>query len=160
MNKDQKRSVAEQISHTFSTMRQAPSNQRPVGAIDGLARDLRQAGDYFDGPFRSESDFNHFVLDFLQGTRPLIRSTLADALNTRSRIVFTHSDLSPRNIIVKDGLVQGLLDWDYAGWYPEYWEYVKFFDRRTSCRDWKEYADIIFDTQHSSELLTFHALAP
>jgi thiamine kinase-like enzyme len=40
-------------------------------------------------------------------------------------IVLTHADLSPRNIIVKGDKVVGILDWEMAGFYPEYWKYVK-----------------------------------
>lgn len=29
------------------------------------------------------------------------------------------------NILVEGGRITGIIDWEYAGWYPEYWEYVK-----------------------------------
>ena len=40
-------------------------------------------------------------------------------------IVLTHGDMSPRNIIVQGTKVVALLDWEMAGYYPEYWEYTK-----------------------------------
>ncbi|KAI1269329.1 hypothetical protein F5Y18DRAFT_95711 [Xylariaceae sp. FL1019] len=49
-------------------------------------------------------------------------------------IVFTHADLNPRNILVdevtnSDGStsydVTGIIDWETAGYLPEYWEYTK-----------------------------------
>ena len=159
MNSEQKRSVAEQIGHIVTTMRQAASDQCSIGAFGGPARDCRQISDYSGGPFANEAEFNTFVLDLLRGTPSLIRSTLAEALNVDSQIVLTHGDLTPRNIIVKGDRVQALLDWEYAGWYPEYWEYMKFFDRPTDCKDWKEYAEIIFGTQYPKQLLTFQAMA-
>jgi thiamine kinase-like enzyme len=43
----------------------------------------------------------------------------------RHRIVFTHSDLVSRNILVdSNGQLQAILDWERAGWFPEYWEYT------------------------------------
>jgi aminoglycoside phosphotransferase (APT) family kinase protein len=42
-------------------------------------------------------------------------------------IVLTHADFRPANIIVKDGHVTGIIDWEMAGWYPEHWEFVKAF---------------------------------
>lgn len=39
--------------------------------------------------------------------------------------VLTHSDLTPRNIIVQGGKVVAILDWELSGFYPAYWEYVK-----------------------------------
>lgn len=159
MDAEQKRSVAEQIGQIVTTMRQAAPPQRTIGAFGGPARDCRQISEYSGGPFASEAEFNIFVLDLLRGTPPLIRNTLAHALDVNSQIVLSHGDLTPRNIIVKGDRVQALLDWEYAGWYPEYWEYVKFFDRPTDCKDWKEYAEIIFGTRYPKQLLSFQALA-
>lgn len=159
MDSKQKQSIAEQIRDIITTMRQATPTQDTIGACGGPARDCRQFSDYYGGPFNNEADFNKYVLDFLRGTPSLVQSALADALSVSSRIVFTHGDLVPRNIIVKGDRVQALLDWEYSGWYPEYWEYVKFFDRPTDCKDWKEYAETIFEVRYSKELLTYQALA-
>ncbi|KAG7138524.1 hypothetical protein HYQ45_004275 [Verticillium longisporum] len=44
---------------------------------------------------------------------------------------FTHADLNPSNIQYHNGRITGIIDWEFAGWYPEYWEYTKmwFADR-------------------------------
>lgn len=34
---------------------------------------------------------------------------------------FYHADLGPGNIMVKDGKVVGILDWESAGFYPKFW---------------------------------------
>ena len=34
---------------------------------------------------------------------------------------FTHADLAPRNIMIRDGRVVAIVDWAFSGWYPEYW---------------------------------------
>jgi RIO-like serine/threonine protein kinase len=164
MASEQKQSIAVQVRQIVTTMRQAESDSRSkIGSFGGPARDCRQFSDYCGGPFESVSEFNLFTLDLLRGTPLAIRKTLADALAACSsgdgRIVLTHGDLTPRNIIVKEGRIQALLDWEYACWYPEYWEYVKFFERPTDCRDWKDYAEVISDTAYPRELLTFQALA-
>ncbi|KJX93151.1 phosphotransferase family protein [Zymoseptoria brevis] len=158
MNAAQKQSVAEQIGRIVAAMREVACDQ-PIGALGGPALDCRQYSDYPGGPFANEAEFNDYVLDLLSGTPPRVRRTLAEALPVDSRIVFSHCDLVPRNIIVEGDQVRALLDWEYAGWYPEYWEYVKFFDRPTRCKDWKQYADIIFGTHYPKQLLTFQALA-
>ena len=72
--------------------------------------------------------------------------------------MFTHGDLTPRNLLIKDGRIHALVDWEFAGWYPEYWEYVKFFERPTRCRDWKDFADVIFPQSYPEELVTFQAI--
>lgn len=43
---------------------------------------------------------------------------------TANTLVFTHHDLAPRNIILDPSGQLWLLDWDYAGWYPGYFEYA------------------------------------
>lgn len=51
-------------------------------------------------------------------------------------IVFTHGDLRPANIIVKDGRVTAIIDWEMAGWYPDYWEFAKAFYLEMFANDW------------------------
>jgi len=50
------------------------------------------------------------------------------------KVVFTHADLNPRNILVDQVAlpgggngwrVTGIVDWETAGYYPEYWDYTK-----------------------------------
>ena len=43
-------------------------------------------------------------------------------------LVFTHGDLAGRNILVKDGKLVGLIDWELSGWYPRYSEPVRAAD--------------------------------
>lgn len=74
------------------------------------------------GPFVDEIDFNQ-VLRYPE-----------DPGRQGHRIFFTHADLNPRNIIVDELLQQdgargwsvtGIVDWETAGYYQEYWEYTK-----------------------------------
>lgn len=37
---------------------------------------------------------------------------------------FSHSDLHEGNIMVRDGEFAGLIDWELAGYYPRWWEFV------------------------------------
>lgn len=40
-------------------------------------------------------------------------------------IKFTQEDLRPPNILVEDGHITGIIDFEFAAWYPEYREYTK-----------------------------------
>lgn len=42
-------------------------------------------------------------------------------------IKFTYADLSPENIMVKSCSITGIIEWEFSGWYPEYWEYTKIY---------------------------------
>ena len=132
---EQKHSIAVQVGLLVTSMRQAKPHRRKIGAFEGPARDCRQFSDYFGGPFENETDFDRHCLDLLRGTPSQIRKPLPETLSSEHRIVLTNADLTPRNIFVKEGRAQTLLNWEHAGWYPEYWEYVKFFDRPTGCKD-------------------------
>ena len=38
---------------------------------------------------------------------------------------FTHNDLCPGNIMIHEGHVSGIIDWDEAGYYPVWYESLK-----------------------------------
>ncbi|KAF2867837.1 phosphotransferase enzyme family protein [Massariosphaeria phaeospora] len=90
------------------------------------------------GPFKSEGDFNATIVDtFVAKSKgqigPYIRG-MVDAY--KHGIVFTHGDLRPDNIIVKNGRVIAIIDWEMAGWYPDYWEFAKAFYLEVFTNDW------------------------
>ncbi|TAQ89814.1 hypothetical protein B7494_g1859 [Chlorociboria aeruginascens] len=43
---------------------------------------------------------------------------------TPTSLIFTHHDLAPRNILIDNCGRLWLLDWEYSGWYPIYFEYA------------------------------------
>jgi len=44
------------------------------------------------------------------------QTVLADA------IVYVHADLRSHNILVKDGRLSGIIDWENSGWLPRHWQ--------------------------------------
>lgn len=68
---------------------------------------------------------------------------LPDILPLSSVSVFTHGDLTPRNIIVNNntGKIAGIVDWKNAGWYPDYWEYANMM-KPSRDRDWMAWMDV------------------
>lgn len=82
----------------------------------------------FSGPFDSEEAFNNAVIDAYQSKAPKrqIKNFLSGMLcQNKHQIVFTHGDLRLQNIMANDGSVNGILDWEFSRWYPEYWEFSK-----------------------------------
>lgn len=45
--------------------------------------------------------------------------------------VLAHGDLNPSNILIKDGRISGIIDWDSFGTYPPWWEYMRAVRRLT-----------------------------
>jgi len=72
------------------------------------------------GPFIDEAAFNE----------RLKLGAVPNAVHqTGHNIVFTHADFNMRNILVdpRTRRLSGIVDWENAGWYPEYWEYTKAY---------------------------------
>ncbi|UPK94961.1 hypothetical protein LCI18_005896 [Fusarium solani-melongenae] len=156
----QKRDIARQLRVIVDKMRYVVPPQGLISACDGREiRDTRVHFTYHSPPCHDEKAFNEFLLSGLyEDTPSLVREALSRRLRTNHHVVFTHCDLTPRNILVQDGKIQGLVDWEDSGWYPEYWEYVKFF-QRTADKDWKQYAEDIFPELYHDELVEFMAIS-
>ncbi|KAK3322757.1 kinase-like domain-containing protein [Apodospora peruviana] len=82
------------------------------------------------GPYADEAAFRKGMAQSLRacGADPTWTDVVIgfiDAIPTGRRIVLTHGDFVPRNILVRDGRVVAIVDWEMAGFYPEYWEYAK-----------------------------------
>lgn len=73
-------------------------------------------------------------------------------------IKMTHADLHRENIIIsstKPARVLAIVDWEQAGWYPDYWEYCKALYTCEYESEWRrDWVDKILDPR-MDEFLTF-----
>lgn len=88
------------------------------------------------GPFSSEEEFNKAIC--IPHYLSLPTGVLCH--DASHPIVFTHGDLAPYNIMVKDGRIVAIIDWETAGWFPASWEYIQthhsnFKERGLESRD-------------------------
>ncbi|KAL2136861.1 hypothetical protein VTI74DRAFT_587 [Chaetomium olivicolor] len=116
-----------QMTDYLAQLRSIPQSVNPAMAIcdttGGPIRDRRIRGEDPQGPFPDEASFNQ-VLRYPD-----------DPARSGHRIVFTHADLNPRNILAERVVVgeegemgwriSGIVDWENSGWYPEYWDCTK-----------------------------------
>ncbi|KAJ6439313.1 hypothetical protein O9K51_07198 [Purpureocillium lavendulum] len=162
MSAESRKDIALQLRDILKIMRSATPPPDYIGACDGSQiRETRVHFAYHAPPCSDEKGFNDYLLSALYEPTPaLIRQAFARRMQTHThhRIVLSHCDLMPRNILVQDGKIKGLIDWEDGGWYPEYWEYVKFFQRFGE-RDWKEYAEVIFPELSQDELVDMLAIS-
>ncbi|EEA19995.1 conserved hypothetical protein [Talaromyces marneffei ATCC 18224] len=112
--------------NALRVLRNIPKIVNPEMAICNTVgeacHDPRIQGGQQIGPFKDEAAFNQTL------------RYSGDAARRGHKIVFTHADLNPRNILV-DRMVQpdgsrgwkvtGIVDWETSGYYPEYWDYTK-----------------------------------
>ena len=78
---------------------------------------------------------------------------LRGAFSDDSSIVFTHTDIYTTNIIMSSTStdVLGIIDWHEAGWYPEFWEYLKTSWGINTNDDWKDYVEIAIQPAYDDE---------
>ncbi|KAK2743517.1 hypothetical protein FQN57_004814 [Myotisia sp. PD_48] len=94
--------------------------------------------------FKSETEFNKYLTD------PLIKEVKEKAVVSHDishEITFTHGDLNPRNILVDENRrICGVVDWENAGFFPEYWEYSKMhYTVRSLIRWLADVVDRVFE---------------
>ena len=134
LNDDQKSHLKAQLQGYISELRSLTPPENLSGQICSL-----NGGPFFDplllgqfcGPFKFEQELNEFCLfrfsSFIwdPSTRTQVDANWVK-LFANHRIMFTHSDLNPRNILVDDqNNIISILDWEMVGWKPEQWEYLK-----------------------------------
>ncbi|KAK4201361.1 putative phosphotransferase [Triangularia verruculosa] len=92
------------------------------------------------GPFSSEEDFDEWCLARLRGNAlskwKWKKFVEKERRSSSGNFVLTHGDLTPRNIMVKDGVITGIIDWERSGFFPEYAEYAFAMKLCHSHEDW------------------------
>jgi aminoglycoside phosphotransferase (APT) family kinase protein len=149
---EQKLALADELKQVLSELRGLKGQY--IGALNrGQAMDVRKF-DLVGGPFDTESAFNDFLLsDTFKAIPTVFRDMASRSLRTDHEIVFTHGDFAPRNIIVKDGKLAAIIDWEFSGWYPEYWEFVKAFNVVDYKLKWHNYVGQVFPKCYESEYI-------
>ncbi|KAI1376222.1 phosphotransferase enzyme family protein [Hypoxylon crocopeplum] len=127
---EEKDSILSQLKGYFAELRQIEGSY--IGSVDGNACEDQHfdydPGEY--GPYEDEDEFTKGLVKAWsqgRGDYALIRILCEMALNVVKghKVVMTHNDFEPRNILVRGGKVVPILDWVRAGFYPEYWEHCK-----------------------------------
>ncbi|KAI0117738.1 kinase-like protein [Nemania sp. FL0031] len=144
-----KKAICAQLSQIVAALRQIrqPSPDRLfIGSITrGSVQD--RYFDYFrrPGPLFDLLDFHgavrlaafpprEYISIYDRYQPPLLLPATCD-------VYFTNGDLDLQHIIIAESgppRIVGIVDWQQAGWYPEYWEYCKL--RLAACynTDWRE----------------------
>lgn len=151
----QKQAIALQLKESFVELRKLRS---PDGYCSLDCKPLRdrifytgyaEESQHLEGPFKTEMELNDALIKkyLSSGYLPVgkghyYRRVFSSVLNGHPP-VFTHGDLQRKNIMVnkEDGSIT-IIDWEFAGWYPSYWEYSRAID---GCGrfddDWSEWVD-------------------
>ncbi|KAH6983276.1 hypothetical protein BKA56DRAFT_718617 [Ilyonectria sp. MPI-CAGE-AT-0026] len=111
--------------------------------------------------YTSPKQFMAFLLSSFYKTVPKkVALAFIAPLKVKGRQLLSHCSLCPKNIIVNEGKIAWILGWDCAGYYPGWWDYVKFFEARTRPEnlDWYDYAGEIFSAEYPLQLVAYQGL--
>ncbi|KAF4505958.1 hypothetical protein G6O67_007853 [Ophiocordyceps sinensis] len=140
LSTDEKDTICADIKQHISSLRelQPPAQDIVSSALQNPAFDCR-IGAQFYGPMNHD-EFQSLVRGHLcMEDVPLLGEEVAKVHTSHYQIRFAHADLAPRNIIVRGGRVAAIIDWAFAGWYPEYWEFTKAHYCHIMDDDWEEF---------------------
>lgn len=105
---------------------------------DVLLKDLNNSGSPISTKEELRARINERYLHHNGGS---YLENLLNMLPHSSTSVFTYGDLCPRNIMVNNaGQITGIIDWENAGWYPDYWEYANML-KPSKDEDWMRWMD-------------------
>lgn len=149
--------VAHQLREILGMMRSLPPPENYIGGCNSdRIIDARGMDTFIRPACRTEDEFNMF-LTAEEGMPEPIKQAWRNGIGKHC-IVYSHCDIAPRNIMVRDGRIVALIDWEGAGWYPEYWDYVKLMHFMDKCPGWKALVDEIFPKSYHMELLLYSGL--
>lgn len=105
------------------------------------------------GPFADEAAYNDFLVSDLAG-HSSVRDMIRSQMREDHKIVLTHGDLHAVNILARPGVgVVAIIDWELAGFYPEYLDLVRpFRSADWNCGYYKELLNI-FPQRYDAEWL-------
>ncbi|KAH6617608.1 kinase-like domain-containing protein [Chaetomium tenue] len=168
MTASEKATVALQLRRNMDELRKVPSPGYyggiwRQGILDSTFTDPDSGAPLGDetitGPHETEEQWNDAMWSCVNA---LMRSREREKLPVYRMLyknmfkghepVFTHADFCPANIILRDdnkGVV--MIDWQYSGWYPTYWEYGLAMTQLDHSEDWWEYLQSIL-TPYFAEL--------
>lgn len=133
LSEEDKETALTEMQVMLKVMRewQNPWGAERICSISGTAIRSVRVPNHSIGPCENEQEFNECLLSTASShsfaSQGLYEEKLASARKMHSihhKIVFTHGDLKHHNILFYKGHVSGFLDWESAGWYPDYWDFT------------------------------------
>lgn len=138
---DEKSSIMQQLRFYVKQLRalKPPKEDVVASTHGGPCREIRVGYATF-GPFDTPDAFHACLRGgiSLEGAKETFGKLVSQCHARKYSTRFTHGDLAVQNILVRGGTIVAILDWECAGWYPEYWEYTKAHYNRYNIPDFYE----------------------
>jgi aminoglycoside phosphotransferase len=137
----------------------SPFKGKQICSATGTSISTQRVPGHAMGPFKAEEELHEYLLSpaSSHGFTSLeeYQTTMTQArkiIDIPHHIVFTHGDLKAHNILVDENYcLSGFLDWESAGWCPEYWDFTTAmrFGRNSW---WYQAMSILGGDQYMAEL--------
>lgn len=155
LTSSQRSEILAQLSDYIAQMRSLGGIS--LGRLDGQGVVVPSFMERTGGPFGTLSEFHDWLASPLteRNSRSIYWHQITTQLGAEYPIVLTHADIAARNIMIRDGRIVAIIDWESAGWYPEYWEYV-FAMRGMDHQDWETIGlqmPSLFNKRHDLEYI-------
>ncbi|KAJ1651428.1 hypothetical protein IWQ61_008003 [Dispira simplex] len=106
-----------------------------VGNHEGLCRVCRRHD--FEEKCETVQDFHKRSVSTLPQTPQPLKEHFEVSLGSSYDIIFSHGNLALQNILVdSESNIAAITNWEYAGFYPEYWDYVRVLSGKIWETDW------------------------
>ncbi|MCJ1467027.1 hypothetical protein MMC07_005649 [Pseudocyphellaria aurata] len=110
----------------------SPFKDKQICSAIGTPISTQRVPGHAMGPFKTQKELHEYLLSpaSTHGFKSLeeFQMTMTRARKTMDmphNIVFTHGDLKAHNVLVDENYcLSGLIDWESAGWCPEYWDFT------------------------------------
>jgi thiamine kinase-like enzyme len=114
-------------------------------------------------PEKSFSNINQFNDYWINKVKEIMPNyhilAIKNVLPSNRDIVFSHGDLTTKNIIIKDNKIVSIIDWELAGWYPESWEYFRMLSYSVDDEKWHDGVSKIIKPYYIDYLMYKHIFA-
>lgn len=126
MSESDKDSIAKQtVDHLCQLRRLGSASIQSLGAEPVYSAFLFRNGYGIPhGPLSSDDQLWEAMAEALKKVPENAQRLLRQRMPVAKPYTFTHGDLSTRNIIVEDGRLTGIIDWEGSGFFPAWWEFV------------------------------------
>lgn len=150
MSYPEREQLARDLASCVSQLHRIPNTTGYAvsNTLGDVMTDPRIPGDMCD-PFTDEEDFVKYITAHIF---PEQLTPIKPALTLRHASYFTHSDLHSMNIMIEAGRLSGIVDWEHAGYKPEYWEYTKAIYGAFGRKDLEELVRLAFGDPFPQEL--------
>jgi len=137
--------IADQLLAILNEMR--PYSTKTLGSVTGGPYDNR----FMPFPWRPPQAFPStkeylycYRSIFLVFCGPEYVEELFSCFPTDGQVHLTHGDLLPHNILVEGSKIAAIIDWETAGYYPEFWEYCRMHEAGCMTPGWEHILARIF----------------